>query len=184
MAVPGAAQADPVNNSLTIQQIDSTAVLENDLLRVVFDQTGEIAILFDKDVQRHVLPKGERANVLQAFEDRPLDWDAWDIDIFYEDKQWTADPAHSITIIETGPLRAGLEIRRRLGHSEIVQRVYLYHGERRIEFDTWIDWRERHILLKVAFPVDVLSPSCHLRRAVGQCAAPHPSQHLLGLGPI
>ena len=27
-----------------------------------------------------------------------------------------------------------------------------------LDFDTWIDWRERHILLKAAFPVDVLSP--------------------------
>jgi len=39
-----------------------------------------------------------------------------------------------------------------------VQRVYLYRGSRRLDFDTWVDWRERHVLLKVAFPVDVLSP--------------------------
>ena len=138
--------------------VNGVAVLENDVLRVEFDAAGHIIRLFDKTVGREVLPPGQRANVFQAFEDRPLDGEAWNINIFYDDKQWTTEPAYSLTIIETGPLRAGLEIRRRLLNSEIVQCVYLYRGSRRLDFDTWVDWRERHVLLKVAFPVDVLSP--------------------------
>lgn len=145
--------------TLKAYQVGDDTILENDLLRVVFDKTGDIVALFDKEVQRQVLPVDARANIFQVFEDRPIAWDAWDIDIYYADKQWVAEPAHSLTIIETGPLRIGLEIRRRLSHSEIVQHVYLYHGERRLDFDTWIDWRERHMLLKVAFPVDVLTPT-------------------------
>ncbi len=82
--------------------------------------------LFDKAVERQVLPEGQHANVFQTFEDRPLDYDAWDIDIFYDDKQWLAEPASSLTIIETGPLRVGLEISGVVGQSEMVQRVYLY----------------------------------------------------------
>ena len=133
--------------------------LENDALRVEFDAAGEIIRLFDKAIGREVLPPGERANALQAFEDRPLgEGEAWNIGIFYDDKQWSAQPAHSLSIIERGPLRVGLEIRRRLFNSEIVQCVYLYRGSRRLDFDTWIDWQERHVLLKVAFPVDVLNP--------------------------
>ena len=143
---------------LAARAVDGGAVLENDALRVEFDAAGDITRLFDKIVGREVLPSGQRANVFQAFEDRPLGWDAWDIDIFYDDKQWTAKPAHCLSIIETGPLRTGLEVRRRFLNSEIVQRVYLYRGSRRLDFDTWVDWRERHVLLKVAFPVNVLSP--------------------------
>ena len=85
-------------------------------------------------------------------------WDAWDLDIFYDDKMWLADPAMSVRMVEAGPLRATLEIRRRILHSECVQRVSLAHNSPRLDFDTTIDWRERHILLKVAFPVDILSP--------------------------
>lgn len=143
---------------LTAHLVNSVAVLENETLRVEFDAAGDITRLFDKTAGREVLLPGQRANVFQAFEDRPLGGDAWDIDIFYDDKQWTAEPARSLTIIEQGPLRVGLEIRRRLLNSEIMQRVYLYRGSRCLDFDTWIDWRERHVLLKVAFPVDVLSP--------------------------
>ncbi|KAA3663524.1 MAG: alpha-mannosidase [Chloroflexi bacterium] len=149
--------ANPQTN-LKAYQHHGNFVLENEILRVEFDQIGEMVALFDKEVERNVLPAGERANVLQAFEDRPMNYDAWDIDIFYDDKQWFPEPAHSLTIIEEGPLRVGLEIQRRLGNSILVQHVTLCRGERRIDFDTWVDWRERFVLLKVAFPVDVLSP--------------------------
>ena len=133
-------------------------VMENPLLRAEFDQAGDIVRLFDKRADREVLTAGERANQWQAFEDRPLDWEAWDIDIFYDEKMWLADPAHSINIVEKGPLRACLEIKRRVFNSVIKQRVYMVTDSARIDFDTTIDWQERRLLLKVAFPVDILSP--------------------------
>jgi alpha-mannosidase len=61
-------------------------------------------------------------------------------------------------VAETGPLRIGLRIHRRYRRSEIVQTVYLYRDSKRIDFDTWIDWREQHLLLKAAFPVNILNP--------------------------
>ncbi len=133
-------------------------LLENQSLRVEFDQAGDITRIFDKTTRRDVLPPEAVANQFQAFEDRPLNWDAWDVDIFYDDKIWLADPATSVQVVESGPLRATLEIRRRILHSDYVQRISLAYNSPRLDFDTWIDWRERHILLKVAFPVDVFSP--------------------------
>ncbi|MDJ0755022.1 MAG: alpha-mannosidase [Ardenticatenaceae bacterium] len=148
----------PITETLKIDREDRGFKLENRWLQVIFDDLGDLTQLFDKEAGRNVLPDGEIGNRFQAFEDRPLNWDAWDIDIFYDDKEWTAEPAHSLTIIEAGPLRVGLEIRRRLLSSQIVQRVYLHRDGRRLDFDTWVDWQERHVLLKVAFPVNVLSP--------------------------
>jgi alpha-mannosidase len=55
-------------------------------------------------------------------------------------------------------LRATLEIRRRILNSDYIQRVSLAHNSPRLDFDTWVQWVDRRILLKVAFPVDVLSP--------------------------
>ena len=105
---------------------DSLAVLENDVLRVEFDAAGDITRLSDKTVRREVVPPGQWANVFQAFEERPPGGDAWNIGASYQDRCWTAEPAHSLKVIEQGPLRAGLEIRRRILNSEIVQRVYLH----------------------------------------------------------
>jgi alpha-mannosidase len=61
-------------------------------------------------------------------------------------------------VIETGPLRATLEIKRRILNSTYLQRISLTRSSPRLDIETSIDWRERHILLKVAFPVDILSP--------------------------
>jgi alpha-mannosidase len=133
--------------------------LENDLLRVELNDAGNIIRIFDKARKRDLLPPGAVANQFQAFEDRPRTPDAWEIDIFYDDKMWLADPATRIEVVENGPLRAALEIHRRILDSDIVQRISLTHNAARIDFDTRVAWRERHVLLKVAFPVDILAPN-------------------------
>ncbi len=132
-------------------------LLENAFLRVEFSAEGDITRIYDKGNAREVLPEGAIANQFLAFEDRPLNWDAWDIDIFYDDKVWYADPAQVI-VDEVGPLRAALRVRRRILNSDIEQRIALSHDSPRLDFETVIHWRERHILLKVAFPVEVLAP--------------------------
>lgn len=133
-------------------------VLENDYLRVEFNPNGDVTRIYDKLADREVLPVGEVANQFQMFEDRPKDFDAWDIDLYYEDKKWLAEPAVSIRWVETGPIRQTIEIRRSVLNSTVTQRISLIHNSPRLDFDTVIQWNERHMLLKVAFPVDVLAP--------------------------
>jgi len=134
------------------------SLLENDYLRVELNTAGDIVRIYDKVNDREVLPDAAIANQFQAFEDRPRHPDAWDIDIYYDDKLWPAEPAESTRVVESGPLRATLEVRRRILNSAYVQLISLAHNSPRLDFDTIIQWRERHVLLKVAFPVDVLSP--------------------------
>lgn len=137
----------------------SATLLENECLRVEFNAAGDITRILDKINQREVLPTGVVANQFQAFEDRPKLWDAWDIDIYYDDRMWLAEPATSIRVLESGPLRATLEIKRRILNSTYTQHISLRHNSPRLDFETQVDWRERHILLKVAFPVEVLAPA-------------------------
>jgi alpha-mannosidase len=132
--------------------------LENKFIRVEFDDNGDITRIYDKLHRRDVLATGAIGNQLQAFEDRPMDWDAWDIDIYYDDKMWTSEPAESVEVLEDGPLHVALKITRRILSSPYTQIISLTCDSPQITIDTDIDWRERHILLKAAFPVDVLSP--------------------------
>lgn len=133
-------------------------LLENDLLCVEFNPVGDITRIYDKQNRREVLPPGAIANQFQIFEDRPRMPDAWDIDIYYDDRMWSAAPADSVRVVESGPLRATLQVQRRVLASDVVQHISLTHNSPRLDFDTTVQWRERHIMLKVAFPVDVLSP--------------------------
>lgn len=150
----GQGQAAAPENRL----VATPELLENEFVRVEFNKAGDITRIYDKRAQREVMPAGATGNQFQAFEDRPMNWDAWDIDIFYSDKEWLAEPASSVEVVESGPLRATLAIKRRILNSEYTQLISLTHNSARLDFDTTIDWRERHILLKVAFPVEILSP--------------------------
>ncbi len=147
----------------TAEEFDEESVrvtpttLENDFLRVTLNQLGEVTSLYDKRFEREVIPVGKVANQFQVFEDRPVKWDAWDIDTFYDDKMWVATP-QSVEVVETGPLRATIEVKTRILGSSVTQRISLAAYSKRLDFQTVIDWHERHMLLKVAFPVDILSP--------------------------
>ena len=138
--------------------VGDAQVLENDLLRVEFNEAGDITRVYDKAAGREVLPSGAVANQLQAFEDRPKAFDAWDIDIYYDDKTYLAEPKAAFKVLEAGPLRRTVEIKRRIMNSEVTQRISLRRNSARLDFDTSVDWKERHTMLKVAFPVDVLAP--------------------------
>ena len=71
---------------------DDGFVLENEVLRVELSEDGEITRLLDKEHRREVVGPGRPGNVFQAFEDRPIEFDAWNIDLFINDRQWSAEP--------------------------------------------------------------------------------------------
>lgn len=144
--------------SKTILQADPD-YLENEFVRVELTDEGDIKRIYDKVNNREVLAPDALANQFQAFEDRPMQFDAWDIDIYYDDKQWLSEPASKIEVIEQGPLRATIEIERRILNSTYTQRISLMHNCPEIRIETTIDWQERHILLKTAFPVNILAPT-------------------------
>ncbi len=133
-------------------------LLENRFFRVQLDERAHIVSLYDKRAGREVIAAGEAANRLIAFEDRPLNFDAWDINIYYADKPSFVDDVTSWRVVETGPLRGGVEVVRRYGDSTITQRILLHAEVPRIDFPTTVDWREHQVLLKAAFPVAVNSP--------------------------
>lgn len=129
--------------------------LENKFFIVTLDKNGNITSIWDKHNRREVIKKGSKANVLQAFEDKPYDFDAWDISIYYREKMWEVSDIQSMKVIEQGPVRAALRIKRNFLDSVIIQDICIYNDIARIDFKTQIEWREKQILLKAAFPVDI-----------------------------
>jgi alpha-mannosidase len=132
--------------------------MENDLLRVLWDERGLLTSIWDKVAEREVLTPGSRGNLLQLFDDNPARWDAWDIDIDYQD--------HGVDLLELsahqvevpGGLRGAVRFTREFGRSRFTQRMILDAGSRVLRFECHVDWHEDHKLLKVAFPVAIHSP--------------------------
>ncbi|MBE5966631.1 MAG: alpha-mannosidase [Lachnospiraceae bacterium] len=131
--------------------------MENRFFCLQLDDKGTISSLMDKVNHRQVLMSAERGNKLLAFEDRPMNWDNWDIDIYYQEKMWEVDDVVSVTVLEQGPVRGAVRITKSFLDSTIVQDMYIYRDIPRIDFKTHIDWKEDQVLLKASFPVDVHS---------------------------
>jgi alpha-mannosidase len=128
-------------------------LLENRFYRIRINERGQITSLFDKRNEREVLTAP--GNTLQIFEDRSIDGEAWEIDIFYQDKMRQVDKLVETAIEETGPVRGVLRLTWRFANTTITQRLTIYRNFPRIDFRTELDWHEHQVLLKVAFPVDV-----------------------------
>ncbi|PWL47993.1 MAG: alpha-mannosidase [Clostridiales bacterium] len=138
----------------TTASFDGT-VLESGLYRITLDSDGFFASLYDKTNRREVLLPGQRGNLLRAYEDLPLSNDAWDINVFYREKYEDVTELVSCELVENGAVYAVLRQVRRFHQSTLTQDIVLYAGSPRIDFRTVADWKEKHILLKAHFPVDV-----------------------------
>jgi alpha-mannosidase len=129
--------------------------MENRFFIITLDKKGTLTSIFDKRNKREVLAPGERGNVLLSFEDKPINFNAWDIEAYYTEKVWEIDDLSSIEITDQGPVLGGLRITRRYLRSVIRQDIVIYNDVGRIDFKTEIDWHEQEILLKASFPVDI-----------------------------
>lgn len=131
--------------------------LENAYLRVEVDTTtGEIVRLYDKRNEREVLASGGRGNVLQIFDDRPAQWDAWNIVI--TGQRWEVNDVRRISF-RADPRRATCEIERRWGGSTFRQTLVLDRASPIVDVVNDVDWHERRKLLKVAFALNVEADS-------------------------
>ncbi len=125
--------------------------------RIDWNEAGQLTGVWDKAAGKQVLADGERGNVLQVFEDKPLMFDAWDIDIYYQQKIREVTELQSVELIHNGSLSASVRFVWKYMNSTISQVLHVYADSRRIDFATEVDWQERQQLLKAAFPVAVRS---------------------------
>ncbi len=139
----------------TVLQNGEELSIETDHYSVVINAAGQISRLCDRVNDCEVLEDGQRGNVLQFFEDKPLDYDAWDIDMYYWQKMQEVTDLVSREVVENGALRLVLRQTWHISKSTVTQDMILYKHSHRIDFKTHVDWQEAQKLLKVAFPVDI-----------------------------
>jgi alpha-mannosidase len=133
--------------------------LENAALKLVIDKaTGCITHLVNKAGGVDAIARGGCGNELQTFKDTPKAYDAWNIDPGALDHMTPITAVQSISLVEDGPLRATVRIVRRWGASRFVQDISLTRGLDRAEVANDVDWHERHVLVKAAFPLSASGP--------------------------
>jgi alpha-mannosidase len=162
-------QESPAAKPILTATADS---LENKFVRLKVDpKTGCITSLIDKSSNTEALAlpvksEGSPAaspdglpcgNLLQAFVDKPKKWDAWNVDADFVKQHWDLMQADEVKLVENTPLRAVIRVKHHFQKSSFVQDITMYPGVPRVDVHMQADWHERHILLKVAFPVSARS---------------------------
>ena len=130
-------------------------VLENELVRYGFDRSGRLLHAFDKELKKEFL--ASPGNVLSLYHDRPVTYDAWEVEMYYPREKTGEALCVSAGTVRRGEAFDTAEFVFRTEHSEIHQRIVLARGSRRLDFITRADWHERRKMLRVSFPVAIRS---------------------------
>ncbi len=159
---------------------DAVVVTESSMLNrhlaVRWDPLGAITSIIDIERARELVSSGERAAVLELARDRPVEYDAWDLEA------WTrrgasplAGPAE-IEVLDAGPLVGRIRVTRKFGPSTaaVVYELRAGAGELLVHVD--LDWRHDEHLLSIAFPLDVRAETAACDVQFGVVHRPtHPS---------
>ena len=121
----------------------------------VFDASMRIISMTDRRNGRELCKPGQALNRIVCYENRPHNYDAWDINIYYDRRSWEVTDVQSVTVISEGPVLTCLRVHYRFNRSDIWQDLIFYRDLDRVDFVTTVDWREAHYMLKAHFPVDV-----------------------------
>ena len=132
---------------------DDNLSLENNLVRYEFDKKGALISAYDKELEKEFM--AGFGNVLSLYEDRPNNWDAWDVDFFYRDALIETAEATHASSHSNGSVLQQLKFEFKIGNSSIQQLVSLNPLSKRLDFSTNVDWHENHKMLRVHFPVSV-----------------------------
>lgn len=140
----------------TPKAVDWNREVETAFYHISWNEKGRMISIFDKENDREVLMRGETGNRLVVFEDRPMNFDAWDIDIYYQEKVYEVEDLKEVSV-EKSSLVTTVNMKWNYQSSEISQEIRLYEDNRRIDFVTHVDWHEHQQLLRVLFPLDIRS---------------------------
>ena len=146
--------------------------IDTPFYHVELNPQGQLDILYDKEAQRDILTPHQLGNVFQIFEDKPREFDAWELEASFEDKMDIIDQCTDYSFEQIPGLMTILHLTWTYRQSMIQQDIIFYTHSKRIDFKTHVEWYEREKLLKVKFPVDFITQEARYDIQFGNIARP------------
>ena len=128
-------------------------VFSNDFYRAEIDGLGQIVSLTDRKSGHEYA--AEPLNAWRLYRDVNVDYDAWELGCMYEEMPEKLEGTHEFLAERVAGGGIDVTVTRRESHFTATQRIHLSAESPRIDFETEIDWHERHRILKVDFPTTV-----------------------------
>jgi alpha-mannosidase len=143
--------------SVNARESTTDVTLGTKWLRLTIDKnTGCITSLMVGGVE--YLAPGACGNQLQLFKDTPKQYDAWNVDPGTLDQPPTMlTKADSVDLVAESAGDEQVRVTRTWQSSKFVQTIRIDELSNQVDIDNDIDWHEKHVLLKAAFPLAVTS---------------------------
>ncbi|KAL0932918.1 alpha-mannosidase [Colletotrichum truncatum] len=144
---------------VTIEEVSKGVFkLKNNRFTVTVER-GCITSLYDRRARREVL--SGKANQYVIFDDKPIYWQAWDVEVFHLETRKELYGSES-TILEDTPLRVSVQTKTKISDvSSIKTTISLVasleddENQSYVDIQAEVDWHETMKFLKVEFPVDI-----------------------------
>ncbi|KAI1872893.1 uncharacterized protein JN550_003767 [Neoarthrinium moseri] len=147
--------------AVTVKEVGKGVfVMENDQLTVKVE-AGCVTSLIDRKSGREVISKGGKANQFVLFDDKPLYWQAWDVEVYHLDTRKEL-PSGETKIYEDKEHRVSVVTETKISEESSLRSILTLHAafdgqQSYVECTTTVDWHETMKFLKVEFPVDVIN---------------------------
>jgi alpha-mannosidase len=150
--VAASAEEPKFSTDLTV----SGLTLANSEVEAIIDPaSGNLTSLKKKGMEANFLRQDNPGAALEVWEDKPANAPAgepaWNINLGADNK---LDKAESVNVIEHGPIRAVVQVKKSFGDSAFTENIVLYSHADRVDFELGVDWHEKYRFAKVAFPVN------------------------------
>lgn len=144
--------------------------LENGVLRATVDPaTGWLRSLSDKRLGREFLSGA--GNVLEVIRDEPEMMSAWELGLG-ETVGRVGEEGARVEVLERGPVRAVVRVRSPFRGSLFEQELAVYAGLPRLDGRVRVDWQERNLMVKAAFPSAVRGGTARFEIPFGSVVRP------------
>lgn len=147
--------------AVTVKEVSKGVfVMENDQLTVKVE-AGTVTSLVDRKNGREVVAKGGKANQFVIFDDKPLYWQAWDVEVYHLDTRQEL-PSGETKIYEDKEHRVSVVTETKISDDSSIKSILslqaAFEGHQSyVECTSHVDWHETMKFLKVEFPVDVIN---------------------------
>ena len=173
----------PYAKAVLTSQDHETYILENGKVRVTV-KGGEITSFKDLDLNRELIPDGDKGNKLVLFYDQAMTfWDAWDVEVYHlEMPEYLG--AGTMEAVDHGPLRVSVRTFHKISHESWVRSTISLDAYRPssdatgcdlqalLKIDCEVEWHECRRFLKVEFPWDIHSDHATYETQFGVTRAP------------
>ncbi len=146
--------------------------------KIRFNKFGQITSLIDKNSNREIVKKSGVLNSLLIGEDVPKLWDNWDIDKDQEQKMEAEKRLIKCEIVSNGSVQLRIRSKYKLGLKSTLTQDLVFHASTpQIDFETKVDWNEKHTFLKAGFDFDILADTARHEIQFGHLERPTHQNH-------